>query len=202
MSTLRRTAIAGIGLAASLVLAGCAGDSGGGDTGSGGSGGEKTSQSSKPQASGGPQIADPKDATAGDPCALLPPAAAAEVGVNSAGKQESSFVDDAAAGCVWEGQDGAKKVAFTPLQNRSIQVYYDNPDAYVDFKKLSVSGYPAVRANKDDPMRGGSCDIFVATNKNQVVQAYSRTPKVGQVDPCQISKNALKLSVSSWPAAK
>ncbi len=53
-------------------------------------------------------------------------------------------------------------------------------------------------------MSGGSCDVFLASKKNQVVKSYFRlnAEDTGKVDPCDLSKKALKLSVSSWPAAK
>ncbi len=53
-------------------------------------------------------------------------------------------------------------------------------------------------------MTGGSCNIFLASKQGQVVQSYSRlnSDDTGKVDPCAKAKKALKLSVSSWPAAE
>ncbi|RCW44673.1 uncharacterized protein DUF3558 [Halopolyspora algeriensis] len=104
---------------------------------------------------------------------------------------------------MWESPDGGgKKIGFTAIDGRSIKTYYKKSHSYTDFEKITVAGHPAVRANKTDPMTGGSCDIYLASKKNQVVYSYARTPKVGEVNPCDLSKQALELSVSSWPTAK
>lgn len=202
MSTLRRTAIAGIGLAASLVLAGCAGSSGG-ENGSGDTEAQKASKSSVPQASGGPEIASPKNAAAVDVCNLLPSDAAAKIGVKPQGeKQTNSLNAETSPSCAWTSPDGRQFVSLAAFDGRSIQTYYKNKDSYVDFQKLTIAGYPAVRANKVDPKSSGSCALFLATKNNQVVGANVQTPDAGQVDPCGVGKKMLKLSLPTWPAAK
>ncbi|WP_460328631.1 DUF3558 domain-containing protein [Actinopolyspora lacussalsi] len=168
---------------------------------------ERSAESSASRNAAGPEIANPKDATTAKVCELLPAEAARELGLQPRGETPEgnlTLPDEAADRCVWKSSYGATSVSLTPLAGRSIQQYYDNPQSYVDFKKLNIAGYPAVRANRDDPMSGGSCDIFLATKQNQVVKSYWRlnAADTGEVDPCGNAKKALRLSVSSWPAAK
>lgn len=196
----RATTLAG-GLVLATVLAACSGGSGA----EGPSTGAKN-PSAAPQASSGPEIANPKDAAAVDVCSLLSSEAATTLGVKLEGEKDSnglkSSLPDA---CTWESPDGgSSKISLTAIDGRSIQVYYRNQSTYVDFKKLTIAGYPAVRANRNDPMVGGSCSVFLATKKNQTVMSASRlnARDTGTVDPCMKAKKALGLSLPSWPAAK
>ncbi len=112
---------------------------------------------------------------------------------------------DSSDSCHWESPDGgATKNSFAVSDGRSIQQYYAKSDSFYDFEKLTISGYPAVRANKGDPMSAGSCDVFLAPKQNQIVQSHSslNAEDTGKVDPCVQAKKVLRLSVSSWPAAK
>ncbi|NYH80825.1 hypothetical protein FHR84_004193 [Actinopolyspora biskrensis] len=200
-SGFRRSAIVVGGVVLSAVLTAC-----------GGSGAESPSiedqstGTSDSQSSSGAEITNPKDAAAADVCSLLPVEVASQLGFKEQGEKESSMTNpEASDACYWESPDGgATKNSFAVSDGRSIQQYYDNPDSFYDFNKLNISGYPAVRANKDDPMSAGSCNIFLAPKQDQVVQSHStlNAEDTGKVDPCAQAKKALKLSVSSWPAAK
>lgn len=200
-TSFRHAAAAGAGLILTMILTACSGGSGAEGT----PGSNQTQQPATSQVSSGPEIANPKNATAMDVCSLLPGKAAGTLGVQSDGEKDSndlkSSLPDA---CVWESPgSGATKISLTAIDDRSIQEYYDNSAQYADFKKLTIADYPAVRANKNDPMVGGSCYVFLASKRNQVVMSSARlnAKDTGKVDPCDMAKKALKLSVSSWPAA-
>ncbi|NHD19454.1 MULTISPECIES: DUF3558 domain-containing protein [unclassified Actinopolyspora] len=203
-SGFRRSATVVGGVVLSVVLAACSGGSGA-DSGSPSSG-SRSADASGSQGSSGVEIANPKDAAAADVCSLLPAEAASQLGLKTEGEKKSSMTNpEASDACYWESPDGgATKNSFAVSDGRSIQQYYDNPDSFYDFEKMTIAGYPAVRANKGDPMSAGSCGIFLASKQDQVVQSFSslNAEDTGKVDPCVRAKKALKLSVSSWPAAK
>ncbi|WP_157062952.1 DUF3558 domain-containing protein [Actinopolyspora mortivallis] len=203
-SWFRRGGVVAGGVVVSVLLAACsAGSPAEPPSASGG----PTTESSTSSDPSGVEIADPKDAMAVDECQLLTAEAAQKVGVRAQGekkKENLTLPDEDPKTCIWESASGSTSIFLTVLSDRSIQQYYDNPDYFVDFKKLRIAGYPAVRANQDDPMTGGSCDVFLASKRNQVVKSTSFLPsdEVGTVDPCELSKQALELSVSSWPDAE
>ncbi|SDR03356.1 Protein of unknown function [Actinopolyspora saharensis] len=151
-------------------------------------------------------IANPKDAAATDVCSLLSARAATELGLSPEGERKSSLIDESDPdSCYWQDPgDRATKSRFRVFEGRSIQSYYENPGEFQDFKKLTISGYPAARANKGDPVSAGSCNVYLATQQNQLVatSAHVSVEDTGKVDPCAKAKKALKLSVSSWPAAE
>lgn len=194
------TTLAGV-LALTAALSACSGSSGA----EGSSTGTKD-PSTTPQASSEPEIANPKNVATMDVCGLLPADAAAELGVGPQGERNANDLKPSLPdACVWEGPDGGStKVSFTAFDDRSIRVYYENQSGYGYFKKLSVSGYPAVVAGASDPLKSGTCSIFLAVKKKQVVHSLATIPSedTGKVDPCDLSKKALKLSLPTWPAAK
>ncbi|WP_242687730.1 MULTISPECIES: DUF3558 domain-containing protein [unclassified Actinopolyspora] len=203
-SGVRRGAAAVSGLVLSVVLAACSG-------GSGADSGAPSSQSRSADASGsqgssGVDIANPKEAAAVDVCSLLPEQAASSLGLQNEGEKQSNGLGPSLPdSCEWSTAESiGTSVSLSVVGDRSIQTYFDNKSSYSDFEGFEISGNPAVRANKDDPMTGGSCAVFLATKKNQVVKSFSTIPArdVGKVNPCDLSKKALKLSVSSWPAAE
>lgn len=140
------------------------------------------------------QISNPKDATAVDPCDILPNQTATELGLLPEGRpaEEENL-------CRWVSEDRSLYVSFTPLENRSIQEYYDNKTAFVDYGELTIAGYPTVRANQGNPAEDGFCDFFLATNDNQVLHAAGRDSSY--TDPCGLAQKALEAAVSNLPAA-
>ncbi|WP_092525133.1 DUF3558 domain-containing protein [Actinopolyspora saharensis] len=202
ISGFRRSIVAAGGVTLSVVLAACSGGAGDESPASG----SQSTETSSSQTTPGVDIANPKDATAVDVCSLLPEEAAQKLGVQAQGEKESNLTssESSTEPCVWESEYGATSVSLAPLSNSSIKQYLDGSDSYSDFKELTISGHPAVRANRNDPMTGGSCNIFLASKQGQVVQSYSRlnSEDTGNVDPCVKAKRTLELSVSSWPVAK
>lgn len=140
------------------------------------------------------QISNPKDATAVDPCDILPNQTATELGLLPEGRpaEEENL-------CQWVSEDRSLYVAFAPLENRSIQEYYDNKTAFVDYGELTIAGYPTVRANQGNPAEDGFCDFFLATNDNQVLHAAGSDSSL--TDPCGLAQKALEAAVSNLPAA-
>ncbi|WP_246195890.1 DUF3558 domain-containing protein [Halopolyspora algeriensis] len=193
----------GAGLLLTVALTACSGGSGAG-TPSDQSG--RQLPTTAPSGSAAPVIANPKDATAMSVCSLLSSEAATTLGLNPTGKKESKLTAPKSPdSCEWESPgSGATKVSITAFNGRSIQQYYNNSSEYSDFEKLRIAEHPAVRANKNDPMVGGSCAVFLASKENQVVMAYARlnAEDTGKVDPCGMAKKAFELSVPSWPAAQ
>lgn len=201
---LRRSVTVVGGVVLSVVLASCSGGSGA-ESGSPSSGGQSTDTSGS-QSSSEVEIANPKDASATDVCSLLSADAATELGLSPEGEKKSSLTGESDPNsCYWKDpEDSATKSRFRVFGGRSIQSYYDNSGDFQDFKKLTISGYPAVRANKGDPMSAGSCNVYLATQQSQLVatSAHINAEDTGKIDPCARAKKALKLSISSWPAAK
>ncbi|MCX2733293.1 DUF3558 domain-containing protein [Saccharopolyspora sp. NFXS83] len=168
-----------------------------------GSGAPETTPAPSPPPSG-VEVPNPKDASAVDVCELLPAQAAQGLGLSPEGKKsENSLNEDLAGNCMWHTPDGAIAVGLASHGDRTLQSYYDNSADFVDFEKLDIAGYPAVRANTSDPKSDGGCAIFLASKSDQVVQSMSIVPTadINSVDPCDLSKRALEASVASWPAA-
>src|SRR5690606_30633733 len=83
---------------------------------------EPTAQPPQPttsEESSAVQIPNPKDATAVDPCDILPNQTATELGLLPEGRpaEEENL-------CQWVSEDRSLYVAFAPLENRSIQEYF------------------------------------------------------------------------------
>lgn len=152
ISGFRRSIVAAGGVTLSVVLAACSGGAGDESPASG----SQSTETSSSQTTPGVDIANPKDATAVDVCSLLPEEAAQKLGVQAQGEKESNLTssESSTEPCVWESEYGATSVSLAPLSNSSIKQYLDGSDSYSDFKELTISGHPAVRANRNDPMTG------------------------------------------------
>ncbi|NYH80823.1 hypothetical protein FHR84_004191 [Actinopolyspora biskrensis] len=151
-------------------------------------------------------VADPKDARAEYVCHLVPEEVAARFGLELEGRKLSDgFTPEDPDSCSRRSQDhdGTKNVIVVSDEH-SIEQYYGRPTEYDNPAKLKIAGYHAVRINQLDPMKWGRCNILMATQENQTVESYTRVSPddIGEVDPCELSKKVLRLSVSSWPAAK
>ncbi|WP_092602423.1 DUF3558 domain-containing protein [Actinopolyspora xinjiangensis] len=208
MTGVGRAATVAGGLVVSMVLAGCASSgSADGSDGADGTDGSTTSSvdSSASSERSGVEIANPKDAAALDPCDLLPAGAAESLGLKTQGQKQSNIFGSSLPDlCDWESPDGGEEhVSLSAIDDRSIEKYHENKSKYKDFEKIEVSGYPAVVANRINPADNGMCAIFLASQENQVVGSAVTVPvdDVGQTNPCDMAKKALKLSLPSWPAA-
>ncbi|ASU77029.1 DUF3558 domain-containing protein [Actinopolyspora erythraea] len=202
MTGVGRAATVAGGLVLSMVLAGCA--SSGSADGTDGSATSSVNSSASLERSG-VEIANPKDAAALDPCDLLPEGAAESLGLKTQGQKQSNIFGSSLPDlCDWESPNGGERhVSLSAIDGRSIEKYYKNRSKYKDFKKIELSGYPAVVANRVKPVDNGMCAVFLASQENQVVGSAVTVPvdDVGQTNPCDIGKKALKLSLPSWPAA-
>lgn len=157
------------------------------------------------QPGSGINVTDPKDPGRLPPCDLLPAQGVELLGLVSPGRTtEGSFGSDEKDTCAWKSPDGAVSTSLGAMADRTLQDYYDNPSEFVDFEKLTISGHPAVRANRGDPKADGTCSFFLASKPDQVVQSTGQVPSTrrGQADPCDLAQKALESAVPSWPAVK
>lgn len=181
-----------------VVLAGALVACSGGDSG-------QTAEQPKPEAEPGGEldIANPKDAAAVDMCSLLPGEAASSMGLNTEGEMDDGpdIASDSPESCVWKTEDGFTSVSLSPLNDRSIQEYYDGKSQYPDYQELTLAGHPAVRANQGDPQQDGFCAVFLATSDDQLLYAHSDTSSDNESDPCGLAQKALETSVPTLPAA-
>lgn len=141
-----------------------------------------------------PQTPNPKDATAVEPCDMLSEQTVTEFGLNPEGrpsKQENS--------CQWVSEDFSLYLSLSPIENRSIQEYYENKSTYADYGELTIAEHPAVRANRSNPTEDGHCDIFLATNSNQVLYATARDSSY--TDPCSLAQKSLEAAIPNLPSA-
>ncbi|MGI8309338.1 DUF3558 domain-containing protein [Saccharopolyspora hattusasensis] len=186
---LKRGAVLGASLAMTALLAAC------GSQATPTPSGEKPPQTT--QASG-PKISDPKDAAAVPPCDILPPDAATSLGLNPESKKLS---ESESQSCGWRSFDERDRLSFTAIPNRSLSSYLNNRSQFVDFEELTIAGHPAVRANRNDPQKLGSCSIFLATKDGQILSSivsfFDKTK-----DPCGFAQHALEAAVPKLPAAK
>jgi len=140
------------------------------------------------------QVPNPKDATAVDPCNMLPEQTRVELGLEPEGRKT-----DEGTGCDWYTEDLSKIVTLTVLSNRSLQEFRNSKEAYVDYEEFTVDGHPAIRANQGEPAKYGFCDFFLATNTNQILVASGRDSS--QTDACGPARKALEAAVPNLPAA-
>ncbi|MDR7301780.1 DUF3558 domain-containing protein [Haloactinomyces albus] len=176
---------------------------------SGGSGTEPDNQpapsSRTSQASSGLSIAKPKNASAVPLCSLLPSEVATSLGYQAQGqKRENMLNSDAPPVCEWESPENSATGVTMRVLDRRIADYYANPSTWSDFQKLTIAGHPAVRANQADPMKSGSCDIYLATRSDQMIasQVSVSTAEVGKKDPCVAARKVLEAVVPTLPPAK
>lgn len=190
-----RIGVASSGAVLLAVLTAC---SGGADT-------PPKSQPSKSSDTTSVSISNPKDATAVPLCELLTPEEAQSLGYEPQGKVEQGGLEkDSPKVCEWDDPEvGAAQLHLGPAP-RKIADYYAHPETWSDFGKLTISGHPAVRANRGDPMKSGNCGIYLATQNDQmlVAQVSLLNTEVGKKDPCQVAKKALEAAVPDLPPAK
>ncbi len=152
------------------------------------------------------QINNPKDAAAVPLCDLLPAETTTALGYEAQGSEEEGGLDpDSPKACVWRtpGSSEGGQLALSVLPRR-IADYYANPETWINFEKMTVAEHPAAKANTADPMKAGACDIYLGTQKQQILasQVVLSSSATGKKDPCQVARKALEASVPTLPAAK
>ena len=198
MNGLKSSAIGLLALAILPIAGGCAAP--------GGSGGGAPQPAPAPPADNAVKIDSPKDARGVPLCNLLSPQAAQSLGFQPQGKQvENSLDSSQPPQCKWESAETDSQVITMTVLDRSIaRDYYASPQTWKDFAKLDVAGHPAARANLDDPNSTGFCDIFLATQENQIVASQVMLPgnAPNKAESCQIAQKALEAAVPTLPPAK
>ncbi|MCA1189412.1 MULTISPECIES: DUF3558 domain-containing protein [unclassified Saccharopolyspora] len=178
---------------AALALSGC----------SVGSGEESAPSPSSAPDSGDSEVEDPRDAAGVPPCSLVKPQDIAALGLLPEGEVQPDELDPSLPdNCTWKSDRGDKYVAISVLPGRSLQIYRDNEDSYVDYSEGVIAGHPAIQANNDRP-ENGSCGVYLATKEDQILFSFAADVTVGEVhDPCSLAKRALEASVPTLPAAE
>ncbi|WP_223208223.1 DUF3558 family protein [Actinopolyspora erythraea] len=189
-----------------VVLASCSfGSSDDGGSGSGADPGGSVNSTPSSSKGSGVDISSPKNATGVDVCELLSPEAAKQLGIKPSGERRENDLDpDVEDSCKYgDSLDGDLSVSLAAFDDRQIVSYYENKEMYAIFEKIGIAGHPAVVAAKQDPMKSGTCSVFLASKQDQVVGAVVTVAAddTGKKDPCVPAKKALKLSLPSWPAA-
>ncbi|SDK28472.1 Protein of unknown function [Actinopolyspora mzabensis] len=203
MHKARRGSVIAGGLALTMALAACSSDS----TGQTGNPEDTTTSSvTSSDSQSGTGITNPKNPAALEPCELLPDEAATTLGVETKGERIPNDLKPSLPDlCRWRaGEIVSERVSLVAFPGRTIQQYYDNKSSYGYFEKLEVSGHPAVVTNDKDPAKSSGCAMYMAANENQIVlsSTFISTENIGKVNPCDLAKQALELSLPSWPAAK
>ncbi|MGJ7908997.1 DUF3558 domain-containing protein [Actinopolyspora sp. H202] len=203
MHKIRRGSVIAGGLVLTMALAACSSNS----TGQTGTPEDTTTSNVTSSASqSGTGITNPKNPVALEPCELLPNEATATLGVTTNGERTPNDLKPNLPDlCVWKGETtDSKEVSLVAFPGRTIQQYYDNKSSYGYFEKLEVSGHPAVIGNTEDPTKSSGCAMYMAANENQIVlsSTFISTENIGKTNPCDLAKQALELSLPSWPAAK
>ena len=175
-------------------------------TACGAQGGAPAPQPAPPPADNAVKIDAPKDAKALPLCGLLPPQAAQSLGLKPQGEQNEDALDPSRPPeCKWESEGSDKlEIGMSVLDRNIGRDYYASPQTWKDFAKLDVAGHPAARANLDDPNSTGFCDIFLATQENQIVASQVMLPgnAPNKAESCQIAQKALEAAVPTLPPAK
>lgn len=197
MNGLKSSAAGLFALALVPIAGGCALP--GGSTGA-------TPQPAPPPPANSVKIDSPKDAKAVPLCNLLSPQAAQSLGVEPQGEPNENSIDPSQPPqCEWEtANDDRLVVGLTVLDRNIARDYYATPQLWEDFAKLDVVGHPTVRANPRDPNKVGSCDLYLATQENQMIASQVILPSAdaGKTDGCQIAQRALEAVVPGLPPAK
>ena len=197
MNGLKSSAVGLIALAVLPIAGGCA--SQGGSTGG-------AQPAPPPPADNAVKIDAPKDAKGVPLCNLLSPQAAQSLGLKPQGQEEADDLNPSEPPmCRYESEGTDKLVLSMSVLERNIsRDYLASPQTWQDFAKLDVVGHPAVRANVADPNQRGSCDIFLATQENQMVASQVSLPTTApnKAESCQIAQKALEAAGPTLPLAK
>jgi len=193
MSGLKSSALGLLALAV-VPIAGCASQGG-------------TQQPApQPPADSAIKIDSPKDAKALPLCNLLSPQAAQSLGLKPQGEQEENSLNPGEPPmCRFESEGNDKLVLSMTVLDRNIaKDYLSAPQTWKDFSKLDVAGHPTVRANPDVPDKTGNCDLYLATQENQMVASQVTLPTTApnKAESCQIAQKALEAAVPTLPPAK
>jgi hypothetical protein len=100
----------------------------------------------------------PTDGLLNDPCSVLTPDEATQVGLASPGKKGTSQL----GGCTWTSTRSVENtISATPLpQNKGgISDIYDQKDKDVYFQPVTIAGYPGAFADIQDGRPSGTCTL-------------------------------------------
>ncbi|WP_245856812.1 DUF3558 domain-containing protein [Actinoalloteichus hoggarensis] len=168
MTSNRPWAIAGVAIAASLMIASCSTqDEGTATPVESDSAVEETTTEESPDATApqglAPSVTDPRDVAGVDVCALLTPESAEDLGFAAEG--EARTTGGGNASCVWESEAGSRVTLVTDVEREGLEEIYSRQSLYSDWEELEVAGHPAVRANEGEPT--SMCGYVVGVSDTQ-----------------------------------
>ncbi|WP_418154525.1 DUF3558 domain-containing protein [Actinoalloteichus caeruleus] len=152
-----------------------------------------------------PPVENPIDMRALEPCDLLPPDAAEELGLAPEGELERPT--GPFEPCLWRNRVTATDAAvYRDIGRTGLGEVYDRRDAYAVFTPITIEGYPAVAAQHVEQM--GNCQVFVGTAHDQqfVVQSDNAlyledgVTEAEESDPCARAADVARAVLVRLPA--
>ncbi|MFF4594843.1 DUF3558 domain-containing protein [Amycolatopsis sp. NPDC001319] len=132
----------------------------------------------------------PTDAVLDDPCSVLSPSQAAQIGLNPTGKLD----DRAPKACTWESSGNAENsvgIGALPQNKNGLSDIYAGRSSAAYFTPVTIEGYPAVFTDKTDDRSTGSCQLWIGIT-GQLAVSVGTVINVGanKSDPCPIAQKA------------
>ncbi len=155
----------------------------------GGTGAAVSSEPEEPPDPRYPPVENPIDMRALEPCDLLPPDAAEELGLDPEGELERPT--GPFEPCLWRNRVTVSDAAvYRDIGRNGLGAVYDRRDAYAVFTPITIEGYPAVAAQHVEQSK--NCQVFVGTAHDQqfVVQSDNAlyledgVTRAEESDPC------------------
>lgn len=143
-------------------------------------------------ADAGPRIANPKKLSAiADPCQLLKPEQAEQLGTGN--PQPGRLSGWGQPTCDWEVNNFVVSLAPETVQGKGISVAMKNesktkPDS-------DVNGYPVVEAQTGRT----TCGIVVGASSSEVLTVFTSVPSASGKKPCDLAKEAAGLAMMNLP---
>ncbi|SEP52013.1 DUF3558 domain-containing protein [Amycolatopsis saalfeldensis] len=146
---------------------------------------------SSTSAGDGPKVPAPLPTKAllSDPCSILTTAEAAQVGLNSPGKNDSTST---LPGCMWKSSaTEVNQVGLTALPQNTggISDIYTKKSGAAYFEPVNVNGYPGIYTDIQDARTQGSCTLWVGVTDQLAVSVIPNIQSgPNKTDPCGIAK--------------
>ncbi|AOS61123.1 DUF3558 domain-containing protein [Actinoalloteichus hymeniacidonis] len=188
MTSTRSLTMAGVALAAALLVASCSSEQDGAaspDDTANTDTTQSTSETGQPEApddsdSSQSAIENPKDIESTDICALLTPEVAASYGLDPAGEPNEDSAASAGR-CAFSGDEGNRVSLAGWYGGQGIDDVYSQEAQFSDWEPMEIAGYPAVRANEIEP--SVTCALFVGISDTQYID-FNYTRSGSDEDAC------------------
>jgi Protein of unknown function (DUF3558) len=150
-------------------------------------------------ASGAPKVANPKNLKNVPACQLLSSSQLQDLGATAAPKTSKSLWGEDE--CQWINDDISIYLSPDTTQDKGLAIVYANMAGSSSFQQLTVSGYPAVRTEKQDI----SCSISIGTSDTQLFMVdltVTGVKRANHDDPCALSEKVAADVLSNLPAGQ